>query len=63
MVESQSMRRRNIFKADECTRCGKCLTDCPEMQLPLDIAKSEIIKLIHGKETDYVLQHCTSCFS
>lgn len=63
MVEVQTQRNKHVFKIDECTRCGKCFTDCPEMHLPLDIAKSEIMRLIHKQESDYVLKHCTSCFS
>ncbi len=63
MVEAQSSRNKDVFKVDECTRCGKCFTDCPEMHLPLEIAKNEIMRLIHRQESEYVLKHCTSCFS
>jgi len=63
MVEVQSVRNKRIFKVDECTQCGTCFTDCPEMHLPLEIAKNEIMRLIHKQESEYVLKHCTSCFS
>ncbi len=33
------------------------------MQLPLDVAKAEIRRLVNGEETKYVLQKCTSCFA
>jgi heterodisulfide reductase subunit D len=63
MVNAQSKRILHVFKVDKCTRCGICFNECPEMHLPLDIAKNEIMRLIHTGESDYVLQHCTSCFS
>ncbi|TFG19704.1 MAG: (Fe-S)-binding protein [Promethearchaeota archaeon] len=63
MVEAQGNRNRQIFKADECTRCGICFNECPEMHLPIEIAKNEVMRLIHGQESEYVLKHCTSCFS
>ncbi|MBN2155997.1 MAG: (Fe-S)-binding protein [Candidatus Lokiarchaeota archaeon] len=63
MVEMESRRIHNVFKMDECTRCGKCFMDCPVMHLPLEVAKNEIMRLIHHQESEYVLKHCTSCFS
>ena len=56
-------RVRMVFDADSCTRCGECFHKCPELRLPLEIAKDEIERLIHGKESKHVLAHCTTCFS
>lgn len=33
------------------------------MALPLDLAREEILNLIEGRETKYVLQKCNSCFA
>lgn len=51
------------FDAAKCTLCGECFHQCPVMQLPLDIAKEEIRRLVNGEETKHVLQKCTSCFA
>ncbi len=50
------------FNAEKCTLCGECFHQCPVMQLPLDIAKEEIRRLVYGEETKHVLKKCTSCF-
>ena len=51
------------FNAEKCTLCGECFHQCPVMQLPLDVAKAEIERLVNGEETKHVLQKCTSCFA
>ena len=51
------------FNAEKCTLCGECFHQCPVMQLPLDVAKAEIRRLVNGEETKHVLQKCTSCFA
>ncbi|MFW9997618.1 MAG: (Fe-S)-binding protein [Candidatus Odinarchaeota archaeon] len=56
-------RNTAVFNEFICTRCGECFHRCPELQLPLEIAKQEIDSLIEGKESKYVLWHCTTCFS
>ncbi|MFX0122494.1 MAG: (Fe-S)-binding protein [Candidatus Hodarchaeota archaeon] len=56
-------RNNSVFKESLCTICGKCFHYCPELKLPLEIAKQEIISLIEGKSSCYVLSHCTTCFS
>ncbi len=53
----------SVFNESNCTRCGECFHKCPELKLPLDIAKQEISNLIEGETSQYVLSHCTSCFS
>ena len=55
-------RNDSVFQESLCTRCGECFHKCPELKLPLDIAKQEINNLIKGKMS-YVLSHCTTCFS
>ncbi len=47
----------------ECTRCGKCLQNCPVMKMEQEDAKAEITRLIKGEETSRVLKECTFCFS
>jgi len=51
------------FNAGKCTLCGECFHQCPVMQLPLDVAKDEIRRLVDGQDTKRVLQKCTSCFA
>ncbi len=62
VLEAESRRNKHVFKANECTRCGICFNECPEMHLPIEIAKNEVMRLIHGQDS-IVLKHCTSCFS
>ncbi len=56
-------RNREVFHFDACTRCGECFHRCPELLLPIEIAKQEITRLIEGTDSRYVLAHCTTCFS
>ncbi len=56
-------RNKAIFNEYSCTRCGECFHLCPELQLPLKVAKEEINNLIEGHESKYILSHCTTCFS
>lgn len=56
-------RNKNIFNESGCTRCGECFHLCPELSLPIDVAKQEIVNLIEGKESKHVLAHCTTCRS
>lgn len=48
---------------DACNVCGECLSRCEFLNLPIKEAKLEIIRLVKGKETEYVLQKCRSCGS
>lgn len=52
-----------LFNESKCTQCGDCFHLCPEMKLPVDIAKKEIKALIQYEKSEYVLYHCTTCFS
>jgi len=63
MEESVLPRNRNVFNEEACTRCGDCFHLCPELRLPVDIAKREISNLIEGRESRHVLVHCTTCLS
>ncbi|MHA1822182.1 MAG: (Fe-S)-binding protein [Promethearchaeota archaeon] len=68
--EAINRDRFQIFKADLCTECGVCFNKCPELNLPIEIAKQEIhaLKEIRKGQADfkgsrYVLWECTTCFS
>ena len=62
---------RKPFDAADCTRCGRCLSECPVMRLPEPEARAEIASLIqymrepgHSRaSTETVLKRCTSCFA
>ncbi len=56
-------RNKTVFNESECTRCGECFHQCPELHLPLEVAKQEITNLIEMKQSLFVLSHCTTCFS
>ncbi len=51
------------FDEESCDRCGRCLQECPVMELPLPLARKEIERLILGNETEEVLKRCTSCYA
>jgi Fe-S oxidoreductase len=51
------------FDDPSCIRCGECFHRCPELHLPIDVAKAEIEALRNGQDGGFVLQHCTTCFS
>ncbi|MFX1254653.1 MAG: (Fe-S)-binding protein [Promethearchaeota archaeon] len=62
-MSSLQPRNKDVFNEAACTRCGDCFHRCPELQLPIDIAKQEIANLIEAKESLHILWHCTTCFS
>jgi Fe-S oxidoreductase len=51
------------FSFDACQECGRCLQQCPVMNLPEQVAIEEIKRLKNGDATKHVLQKCTSCFA
>jgi len=55
----------NTFSFEEaaCEQCGECFHRCPELHLPIPVAKKEIESLRKGQDGEFVLQHCTTCFS
>jgi Fe-S oxidoreductase len=63
MTASANRPRDRAFDNPACLRCGECFHLCPELHLPKDVAKREIEALRSGRDGDFVLQHCTSCFS
>ncbi|MFA5078271.1 MAG: (Fe-S)-binding protein [Dehalococcoidia bacterium] len=48
---------------ENCTLCGECLSRCPELNLPLEIAKQEKLKINRGEISSYVSKACTGCFN
>jgi Fe-S oxidoreductase len=62
---------RKPFDAEGCTKCGRCLSECPVMQLPEPRAKAGIASLIECLEdpngpdsaAETLLGACTSCFA
>ena len=63
MVTMVSTNRVSAFREDLCNLCGECLHQCPVLELPLEIAKQEIKRLIEGKESKFALSKCNTCFS
>jgi Fe-S oxidoreductase len=58
-----NMEELRFFDPEKCDLCGNCLHHCPVLNLSLEEAKSQIRNLIEGKDMDYVLTRCTSCFT
>jgi len=63
MKNAPVARNDSIFDDPACERCGECFHQCPELSLPIDMARKEIEALRNGREGEFVLQHCTTCFS
>jgi len=51
-----------FFELERCKLCGECLSRCPELSLPLDVAKAEKAKINQGHISDRVSRICTGCF-
>ena len=49
-----------MFKEDQCTVCGECLTFCPYIEIGEEEAKEEFRKVIDG-EASRVISECVSC--
>jgi len=56
-------KRMSVFNEDACNLCGICFHQCPVLQLPIEESKHEMLRLIEGKESKYVLSKCNTCFS
>jgi Fe-S oxidoreductase len=63
MSDNTGRPRDQAFDNPACLRCGECFNLCPELHLPKDVAKREIEALRNGRNGEWVLQHCTTCFS
>ena len=50
-----------MYNEKACQRCGTCLEQCPFLQLPIESAKKEIIKMIETKYSRKVIKNCASC--
>lgn len=49
-----------MFRENDCTVCGECLTWCPYIEIGDDEAKEEFQKLIDG-EPSRIVSECISC--
>lgn len=58
-----SIKRVSAFREELCNLCGECLHQCPVLQLPLEVAKGEVKRLIEGGDSQYALTKCNTCFS
>jgi Fe-S oxidoreductase len=50
------------FVADRCNFCGRCLSECPVLQWPLERARKEIHALIEDRDSE-ALARCTGCMA
>lgn len=44
-----ALRDKHVFDKEACTLCGDCFHKCPELNLPVALAKEEIGNLINGR--------------
>jgi NAD-dependent dihydropyrimidine dehydrogenase PreA subunit len=52
-----------FYDVDRCMLCGECLHRCPELNLPLKVAKQEKLKINRGEISERVSRSCTGCFN
>ena len=52
-----------FFNLENCRLCGKCLSECPELALPLEQAKREKAKINQGEISPWLSHLCTGCFN
>ena len=50
-----------MFNEETCNLCGLCLSECPFMELPEDLAQEEVTKMVDEKHSDAVINGCASC--
>ncbi|MFX1328122.1 MAG: (Fe-S)-binding protein [Promethearchaeota archaeon] len=50
-----------MFNEKTCQRCGTCLEQCPFLQLPVESAKEEIVKMIETRNSQKIIKNCASC--
>ncbi|MBN1691199.1 MAG: (Fe-S)-binding protein [Dehalococcoidia bacterium] len=48
---------------ENCQLCGECLSRCPELNLPLEVAKREKLKINRGEISHHISKACTGCFN
>lgn len=51
------------FNIEACKVCGECFSHCPIIDLTIEESKTEMERLIEGKNTKYILSNCQSCFT
>ncbi len=51
------------YDGDACEVCGRCLMECPVMELTESAARREMAALRDGKPGRHVLRKCETCFA
>jgi len=59
----QPFQFSQAFHEADCDCCGLCFHKCPVLNLPLEVAQSEIRALIESGQSKHVLKRCTSCMA
>lgn len=62
-MEIIDWKGHEIFDPAKCDRCGKCLAQCPVLEIDENGGKREIENLIRGRDLKPVIETCTSCFA
>jgi Fe-S oxidoreductase len=50
-----------LFNEKTCQRCGICLEKCHFLQLPIEKAKEEILRMIETRTSSIINQNCAVC--
>ena len=50
------------FRTEQCDYCGRCFSECPVVQWPLEQAQTEIRSLVETGHSQ-VLELCTGCMA
>jgi len=51
------------YSKEKCELCGKCLSECPVLEMDSETARASIRLLSEGKWVPGVLERCTGCMS
>jgi Fe-S oxidoreductase len=50
-----------MFNEEACNLCGICLSECPFIEMPEDLAGEEMGRMIETKQSDVAINKCASC--
>ncbi|MEM2983693.1 MAG: (Fe-S)-binding protein [Candidatus Jordarchaeaceae archaeon] len=50
-----------MFNEATCKQCGKCLSQCPFLEMPEQRAKEEITQMIKTRMSEQIIKNCAGC--
>lgn len=61
-MKTRTFQFTKEFITEQCDFCGRCLSECPVLQLPLQDGQREIRSLVENGRS-YLLDRCTGCMA